>query len=405
MTWLHEVMDQTKEAETPRSFIYWGALSALSAVIGRNVYLDKHLYKLYPNIYVMLVAKSGSRKSFPTWLAKSLVERVGNTRIISGRNTIESVVTALATSCTVEGGGKNSQSGLIKEARAFLISGEFSNLLQENDAATTILTDLYDTHANDTWENRTKTGGTEVLTKPYLTLLGASNPTLLKQALPDFAYQGGFIGRTIMVQEDKRALKNSLIKAPVVTLDIDYLAEYLIGVSKLTGPFLWSPDGADFFEEWYQRYAPEESDDTTGTADRLHDQVLKVAMLISLAQSPELVLQKADIETALQHCLHYSEGVDKLSSASGSSDIGQPMALITQELVLREKSDFSASRVDLLRKFRGQIDKFILDKVVENMLEMQLLETFKTDGKVMYRLAQVVVDRYIKREKQRKNRI
>src|SRR6476469_10441112 len=104
MTWLDEVMRATDEVESPKSFIKWAALSAIAAVVKNNVYLDKHYYKLYPNIYVMLIAKSGMRKGFPVAMAKELVKSIDNTRVIAGRNSIQGVLKTLSTSYTRENG-------------------------------------------------------------------------------------------------------------------------------------------------------------------------------------------------------------------------------------------------------------------------------------------------------------
>src|SRR3954467_13696876 len=105
MTWVERVLQSTEGSESPREYYYWGALAAISAVVANNVYLDRFYYKLWPNIYVILVGRSGLRKGPPIQLAKSLVEEVNNTRVFAGRSSIEAIIDQLATATTKEGGG------------------------------------------------------------------------------------------------------------------------------------------------------------------------------------------------------------------------------------------------------------------------------------------------------------
>ena len=89
MNWLHDLVAQHDSLESPLSFWYWAAISAISAVVKDNVYIDRQIYKLYLNIYVMLHADSGLKKGPPISMAKQLVDKVGNTSVISGRSSIQ----------------------------------------------------------------------------------------------------------------------------------------------------------------------------------------------------------------------------------------------------------------------------------------------------------------------------
>src|SRR5262245_28680614 len=97
MSWLNNLLDQHKEYESPRNFWLWSSLAAISAVVKDNIYLDKFLYKLYPNIYVMLHADSGLRKGPPVSMARQLVKEVNNTRIIVGRSSIQGILKDMGT--------------------------------------------------------------------------------------------------------------------------------------------------------------------------------------------------------------------------------------------------------------------------------------------------------------------
>ena len=92
MNWLEEFVHQHAELESPRSFWFWSALAAISAVMQDKVWLDRQIYKLYPNVYIMLHAESGLKKGPPISAAKQLVKPVNGTHIISGRSSIQGIL-------------------------------------------------------------------------------------------------------------------------------------------------------------------------------------------------------------------------------------------------------------------------------------------------------------------------
>src|SRR4051812_16216019 len=98
MSWIDEFLLATDSAETPRIWLKWGALCSISAVAAPNVVLNKEgAYLLRPNLYCLLIGPSGLGKAFSITTSKKLVSMVGNTRVISGRSTIEGIIKELAT--------------------------------------------------------------------------------------------------------------------------------------------------------------------------------------------------------------------------------------------------------------------------------------------------------------------
>lgn len=366
VSWMSKLLQATEAAESPRKYWYWAGLAAISAVVNNKLYLDKFIYKLYPNVYIILVGKSGIRKGPPVALAKALVEQVNNTRVIAGRITIQSMITKLKNAVTkVEGGAP------IQDAIGFLCSSEFASFLVEDPAALTILTDLYDGHNNITWENSTKGGGDERLKNPCITLLGASNEVHFKDAVPDNALGGGFVARTCIIWADKKAGVNSLTERPVNVPDVVELARYLRTLSTLKGQFVWSRDGKELYDEWYKRFSEGDYNDTTGTIDRLHDHVLKTAMLVSLSREPDLTLKVEDIKEAILACQDFVPGARKVAMTSGGKSSSAPgTAVFIRELLGRPEHKYGMARMALGQKHWQHFNMFELDQIAES-LKMQ----------------------------------
>ena len=123
-SWLDILTSSTKELEPPERYFWWAGLAAISAIVRRNVWINKFTYDLYPNTYTILVsAKSGLRKGLPLSYAEKIVELVGGTRVISGTNSIEGVIRYLSQQETRETGE------VFSDAQALLCAPELSSFL------------------------------------------------------------------------------------------------------------------------------------------------------------------------------------------------------------------------------------------------------------------------------------
>lgn len=400
MTWIEHLLKVTKESESPRRYYYWAGLSAIAGVAKNNVFLDKFYYKLYPNIYVLLVGRSGIRKGPPVALAKRLVAEVGNTRVISGRASIQAIISELRTARTTNDNGPP-----LTDAVGFLTSSEFASFIIQDQQALTILTDLYDGDYNPEWVNMTKGSGSERLKNPCLTMIGASNEIHFRDAVPDNALGGGFVARTFIIHADKKSTSNPLTTAPKEVVSIPKLAEYLRIIGQLRGQFSFSDVGKKVYEDWYSQFDNGDYADTTGTIDRLHDHVLKAAMLISLSRKTNLVLEEEDIREAIAACQDFVPGARRVSMGGGKSPSAPGTAVVLRELLSRKEYGYGMSRVKLLQKHWSYFDSFELDRIVESLenqkaLILKLVDNGDGKRELYYYLNEKVVENYSKMKKE-----
>ena len=371
MSWIDEVLEATTEAETPRGYIYWSSIATISAIIGPNVWINRQgVYLLSPNLFVMLIGESGLGKGLPIYIAKKLVKMVGTTRVISGRNTIQSILRDLGSSETDEKTGVPKW----KDARGFLPSGEFSTLLQEDKAALPILTELYDTHYSDDWENRTKGSGKDKLEKVNLTLLGGSTPEHFKNVVPEADVKGGFVGRILTVYEEERAKINPLAETEVdFKLPFDKLVEHLKTIALLRGPFAHTPKAKKLWIDWYTDIRTRKVHDPTGAVNRLPDNVLKVAMCLSLSkQADKLIIHEGDLSESIDRCMHLTIDSRRLTGGQGGGTLGQSTHLVIQVLFRAENNMMPKSQI--LRQYYGHFDVYELDRIISTLETAGMIE-------------------------------
>ena len=385
-------MDATKEYESPPKYYYWAGLTAISGVLANRVWLERGgLFKLYPNIFTLLLGPSGIKKGPPVSLAKNLVIEVDNTRIFAGRLSIQKAISVLSTSHTRAG------KEIIKDAIGYFSASEFASFIIQDPAALTILTDLYDTHYNERgWTNYTKKSDQEELKNPCITLLGASNESHFKEAVPISAENGGFLARTFIVAATKRGKLNPLTEdeAPI---DIKIMAAHLKEAAILRGPFQWSPEGKDFYNQWYKQFDEvDKSQDSTGTLNRVTDGALKIAMLLSVSRSLDMRLEIEDVQEAIQVCEDTVLGTKRLTMGAGKNPLGSQTAMIIRFLLVQP--EYQSSRQQILDKHWGHFDSFQLDSIIETLTQMGGLTLKVSNGGPVYKLSEKVITNYEKKK-------
>ena len=370
-SWLDDLVYQHSELESPTSFWWWGALVAISAVVKDNVWIDRHIHNLYPNIYVMLHADSGLKKGPPISMAKRLVGMVGNTRVITGRSSIQGILQDLGTGRTLKGGT------VINDSCAFICSSELSSSIVEDKVATTILTDLYDRQYNvGEWRSLLKMGQFE-LKNPTLTMFTATNEAHSNDFFGKKDIQGGYFARTFIVYENKPNRSNSLLVPLNNPPSYETSANYLKQLANLKGAFspLASKEATDdcgiefehpesgerayfsgagiIYETWYHQFKQaalaSHIKDDTGTLNRFGDSVLKVAMLLSLARAPDLKIDELSMSEAITHCEKLIGNVRQTTlGAKGLSQSSTLKSKVIHELVQRD--NHQVTRTILMNK-------------------------------------------------------
>ncbi len=399
MNWVDEVVDKHKEFESPLSFWRWAALAAISAVVKDNIWINQNAFNTYPNIYVMFHADSGLKKGPPVNMAKKLVTLVANNRVIGGRSSIQGIMKKMATTQSEQG------KRIVKGASAFICSSELSAAIVGDKVATDILTDLYDRSYNsENYESLLKMEQFD-LKAPIVTMLSATNESHSADFFTQKDIGGGFFARTFVIYENEENRSNPLIVASTEADKIDYteLSKYLVTLSNLNGPFRplgvrektehhtieiedpytkrveYYDEAGEIYYHWYYRFKSEIKGvkDPTGTLNRFGTSVLKVAMLLSLAEKPELVISPHAMNEAIELCEKLVGNVRKItlgkSTPNDSTEANRKMILIRE---LLERDGYKISRAQLLKKFwlQGNVvewDNTILSAEASGLLTVE----------------------------------
>lgn len=290
------------------SYVRWTAIYTLATVIERKVELSFGAWKLIPNLYIFLVGPPGMRKTATMEdFSSHLIEQVPN--IVRGPDffTKEYLVDRIAKS---------------PRAAVYLMIGEFGDVFQKNGK------ELYDaliTHydAKKRLTEGTFIRGTQVIEKPCLNMIAGTTPTWIGANMGASVIGGGLASRGIWVFENElrapRLWTDDLEDIDKFALLENDLLEDLIHISQLEGSFD-VPRGLEYnqrhpqlvaygdrddrkkIEEWYVKLRSQKSDNNQISLylARKHVQVLKLAMIHSIAQRDDLVLLWEDVQFGIQ---------------------------------------------------------------------------------------------------------
>ncbi len=385
-TWLDELVTAHDELESPKAFWYWSGLCAISAVVKDSVWtLEGGAWKMYPNIYVLLYADSGVGKGPPIALAHRLVSNVNNTKIISGRSSIQGILGKLSRSESRPGGH------VTKSSAGFIIASEFSSALVHDPAAMDILTDLFDRiwRAGE-WESLLKQEQFQ-LKDPTVSLLAGINEAHFDSLMDSKDVFGGFLGRTFLIRESKPHTLNPLIDDLDHPPDIDHLSGHLKQLAKLHGPFksLQNTPAGECYKKWYlnfyQMVQDQKIEDPTGTIKRTRDAIKKVAMLLSLSHSTDLMIHLPQMEEAISVCEILIGNIRKTTHGKkGLSQYAQHKALIITELM--DRPDHRVTRKVLSKKYWMHFSTEELDEFMKSFEAAGMIIASSQGGQVVYEM-------------------
>ena len=374
--WLDTYIEYTKEQESPKSFNVMTGFAVLSAAIGRNVWLPRIKYTIFPNLYVILIAASAKcRKSVAVGIGRKLLIAMSKPPMIFAQKiTPEALIEAIT------------KSKVDNQCFGLIFSDELSVFLSADAmrrGIIPVLTSFYDSHSK--WEYHTKGGGKQLIENSSLSMLAATTRDDFINSMPKSAIGGGFTSRLVLVYEEhpsqlklfnpvntageevEETPRELILKRSLIS-DLNYIKKTVKGKMSFT------KDAKALSLQWYK----DEQDiirelATDGYFGRKHDTMFKLAIILSLAESDELVIQKHHISRALKVLNTIEDKMELLVTKIGTTEAGSLTEKVLGHIskapgiiysnLLRKCWRF-ASAQDLSAIIRTLIDSGEIDEVI-----------------------------------------
>lgn len=390
-TIIEHYLELTKDLESPTSFLEWGAISCISAILRDNVWFQfaTRRTKVYPNMYVLLLADSAVvRKSAPMDINVPLLRAVNNTKVMAGAASMQGVLRELG----------NTQQGKPIGGSGVMIAKELKGFLVKDDSTISILTDLYD--YQPLYEKYLSTQDMAPVKNVCLSLIAGSNEVMLQSVFDSTATEGGLLGRFFMIQEEKKRKSNSGFEDNAEIISDDHwkpLEAMLREVALVKGPVHFEEDARKLYNDWYHSLEHLNLYTKTGFEGRIHTHVLKIAITLAASKPgfrtehnlPRKVTME-EIDTAINMVWKLFPNYRKFMLGTGRSPISVAQGQIATALL--NAPDHAMTYRDLLNKFFSDIDKETLDKVMENFEAAELVIQRSNKGTPGYKATEKLLN-------------
>jgi hypothetical protein len=360
--WINAYMEYTKESESPDAYHIWVALSSIASVARRNVMLDQGIYLLFPNLYIALVGPPArTAKSTAIRMGRRLITQVPGIKLGPDACSREQLIRAMA------------ESKMDNQCCLTIHSTEFSSIIDTSGILMVqFLTDIYDCdyHNPSGWRYETKTSGKDNIVNPFLNMLVGTTPSYIADSMPDNVIGHGFTSRTIFIYGDKERHENPRPKEASKAL-MKALVTDLHTMANLRGEFTWDCDEAehdakthqerhvtcglkayeDFYHKLFQTIPADHRLEGYHWRKKIH--VLKVAMILCMAEKDELVLDAKMLKAADQFLELIEEPMARTFSAVGKYERASDMERIGSQVMAAGSNGLPVSEVFRRNYFTG----------------------------------------------------
>ena len=290
-------MEYTRIHEAPEEFHFACGLTCLSLASHGARYLEFEHYQVFPNLYTLLLAKTAEcRKGGATGIARGIAEEA---ELINIESMSEKITEA---GLWMQGEENVSVYG---NSTVFVFADELSVALSKHEAYAGLvpfLTRFYESRRG-TYTKKTASAGTVALINPFIVTLMATTPTDFSSIIPAAASGTGFAPRLFIIFQDAPKAKIAYPKAPSglrrnIVTDLKTIAAACD--PREPKVYALSSRANTWYKDWYESRNPRPEDpELDGWYGRKHTNLLKVALLLAMSESDDLLLDIKHLEMSL----------------------------------------------------------------------------------------------------------
>ncbi len=311
----------------------WSAVSCMSSLVSRRCWINQGYFTIYPNLYIVLVGAPGGRKTSAMNICKDLLRDVGGVDFAATAMTKEALCKYMAQNCQKTFVYKERQRTYtpitlcLTELSHFLGSGTSAHMID-------FLTTIYD---QDIYDAKTKNKGDDIIPGPYLTILACTTPSNITRYLKEDVISGGFSRRTLFAYELE---DGDPIPFPTITPAAQTAMNECIAWGKqlqqVAGEFTWDHPAIDWYAKWYtelwESLKSKHDILTRGYYKSKHIQLLKVAMLVALCESHDLILKIEHLGIGLELLNKLEANLPKVYEGIGRNELNAVAAKLMEVL-------------------------------------------------------------------------
>lgn len=375
----------TEHSNSPELFRRWAAISAIAGALERKVWVVTLGNRLYPNLYVVLIAPPGIGKSVALSYTETFWRELPDHHVAPTSLTKAALIDSLkdATRRIIMPGGNppyvefNSLLVPISELGVFLPA-------YDNDFMNT-LTAIYDGYQYA--ERRRSKDLNITIEAPQLNLLAATTPSYLKAFLPEGAWDQGFLSRTLLVYTGERQVRSLFdIPASSNSLRGDLIHDLRV-ISEAFGQMGFTDEAKSKITEWHLAGGPPIPDHPRlqHYLTRRTAHVLKLSIIAAIDRGETKTIAVEDFELAKYWLLEMEETIPdifKSMTSGGDSAVMDECWHFVWQTWSKEKRPVAEARVVAFLRDRAPSHNVI--RILEIMVRTQMVKSELTSAGIVY---------------------
>jgi len=298
MDFFTEYLAYTSGGEVPVTFNRWSAIAGLSAILERSIYTPYGHSEIHPNIYCMLIGSAGTRKSTAIKLVKKLLLQSGYTSIAAERTSKEKFLADLSHQDNTDPldeqiFGETSESAVTPSFIAADEANDFFGI--GNVEFLSVLGSLWDWTGK--YENKIKTGKSDWIPNPTITILSGNTPTGFSLAFPSTILGQGFFSRLLLVYGEPNGKRITFPRTPSKDETQAILQRIAQIKSFCSGEWNLTPTAINLVDKIYQTYKPPQDPRFESYSNRRITHLLKLAQVVSAARMERGITEECIVQT------------------------------------------------------------------------------------------------------------
>jgi len=326
--WLKTFVEFSSYGEAPRKMLFWTGISTIAGALRRRVWIEQKYWQWIPNFYVILVAPPGIvSKSTTANIGMNLLRALKEIKFGPDVITWQALIASLEKATQAD---PNPLTGEFYPMSAVTFcSDELGNLLNPTDRdLVDALVTLWD-GKQGAFTKETKTSGSNKIENPFVNIIGCTTPAWISGNFPEYMIGGGFTSRCVFIYADKKRQLVPYVDE-VVPANFDEMKQKLVHdleiISMMFGEFKLSETARVWGRAWYAEHWKNPPPNLTGDQfggylSRKQTHLHKLAMVLSAAQSDDLVITEQHLAAAADIVTNTEADMPKVFSRIGQTEI------------------------------------------------------------------------------------
>lgn len=358
----------------PKRYVRWGAAWLLGTAAKRSIGMKTRGQLLCPNMYIMMVGGPSVGKSQTVKSIESILKPATRMSIIPSSITRAGLEDYLKENLQQR---KDCSGKLLMSSECIGIADEMQGILPDQDLGhLTLYNRMYD--LPNIHIAVTRTHGEIRLEAPYCSMFTGAQPGFLAAVLPEGAWGMGFMARTIMIFDTARERRSMFESKEVNTTLQAKLTADLREIFNTHGWMSWDKAAIALYEEWYVRAGghpiPQHKRLAMGYNGRRELNMIKLAMIWSLADSTDLIVREPHVAAAIEMII---EAESKMSHIFDEMSQAGSMVAIEDIIELVRRNELSGKQTDeatLIESLMARFPSTQVHSIIENLISSKTIK-------------------------------